>query len=165
MFNMTGVFIVFKIEQFQIRREIKRQIKGGIPEEELHFFSISHKQYEALDWERKDIEFRLGDLMFDIVRYQVEGDEIHLYCVNDKEEKILFAKLDEMVKRKMDHDSKSPNSSANLFVKFFKIFHFVQDLPSTLETCLAASKSAFAEKNIIYLSPYLSKETAPPDAV
>lgn len=165
MFNVTGVFTVFKIEHIKIRQAIKRQIKAGIPEDDLHFFSLSQDAYENLEWIREGFEFRAGSHMFDIVRVEKKGNAIHLYCVNDEEEASLFALLDEMVKKKQEHDSNSPNSSANTFVKFLKLFHFVEDINHPAQPNFATAKNTFTETTICYSSPFLDREITPPDTV
>ena len=122
--NFTGTYIVFKVQQAQVRRSIKRQIKSGIPEDELHYFELSQIEYDQLDWERPDIEFRHENEMFDIVRKEIVGDSIHLHCVNDKEETILFAQLDKLVLLEIEHESNQPNSPITKVVKALKLLYF-----------------------------------------
>lgn len=74
IYNMAGVFVVFKYELAKVRKEVKHQIKNGIPEDELHFFSLTQHEYEQLDWTREGKEFRYNGEMFDIVhRKNVNG--------------------------------------------------------------------------------------------
>ncbi|MDP1745134.1 MAG: hypothetical protein Q8L90_06135 [Bacteroidota bacterium] len=162
---MAGIFIVFKLEQAQVRKEIKHQIKSGLPENDLHSFVYSKKEYEQLDWVRKNIEFRLNNEMFDIVRSENKDDTVLLYCVNDKEETLLFAQLDEMIRKKMEQESNSSQNSSGKFVKFFKFFNFI--LPQIENKWLSeeAAQNTFSELIPHYLSPYIKVSSPPPDTV
>jgi len=165
IFNMAGIFIVFKVEQAYVRREIKHQIKSGIPENVLHSFVYSKKEYEQLDWVRKDIEFRLNNEMFDIVRSEIKDDTVLLYCVNDKEETILFAQLDEMIKNKTEQESNSSQNSSGKLIKFFKLFNCI--LPQIENKCISeeAAQNRYSELIFHYLSPFINVSSPPPDTV
>jgi hypothetical protein len=163
--NLTSVFIVFKIQQCRIRREIKHQIKAGIPEGELHEFNLSKKDYEQLDWVRPDIEFRKGNEMFDIVRTETTSDSIQLHCVNDKEEAVLFTQLDELIQKKMEKESSAPNSPISKVVKILKLVYVTSDFKDSLAFLAAKELHHFADLKYLYSSPYLEVLTPPPDTV
>lgn len=165
LFNMTGIYIAFKIEQAHIRSSIKHEIKDGIPEDELHEFHLSQKDYDQLNWVRPDIEFRRRKQMFDIVRRENKGDSIILHCVNDKEESLLFAHLDELIQNKMNKESKTPNSPLNKIVKVIKVV-YVNDFSSfILEHQTLNAEIGFYETTKLYNSPSLGVPTPPPDNV
>ena len=162
---MTSVFFVFKIQQYRVRREIKHQIKAGIPRDELHEFILTIDEYEQLDWERPGKEFRKGNEMFDIVRFETIGDSIQLLCVNDKEEAVLFAHLDELIQKKMEKDSNAPNSPISKLVKILKLVYVTSDFKDSL-ACLAHKElHHFADLKYLYSSPYLEVLTPPPSTV
>lgn len=117
---------VFKLQQLKIRREIKRQIKRGVSEDDLHVISIHPNNASDLNWQKEN-EFIYQGNMYDVVRKEVLEDATIVYhCINDKQEAQLFANLDEMVKKHMDTDSPA-NKTAK---KLFKIFSLsdVQEL-------------------------------------
>lgn len=165
IYNMTGIFIVFKIEQYHIRKDIKHQIKAGIPKDELHFFSFSQNEYEQLEWIRPDIEFRLGNNMFDIVRVENFQDSIQLYCVNDKEEAILFAQLDEMIRKKMEQESNTSDSPLSKVVKIFKSVYTSDLFCYQFTTQSSQISSDYHDLNSFYSSPFIENSTPPPDTV
>ncbi|CAN5239674.1 hypothetical protein BH09BAC1_BH09BAC1_03590 [soil metagenome] len=150
LFNTLGFYPVFKMHQYRVRREIKHQIKQGIPKEDLHPFALHISDVKALDWEggeRK--EFRHEGLMYDVVHEEIKGDSIYLLCVNDTEEDILFAQLDELVNQQMDENSSAPQSSKKLSdpypLSFIDIeeatksinFHIIQEQPGRFLFCYA----------------------------
>lgn len=162
---MTGIFIVFKIQQAQIRKEIKQQIKAGIPENELHSFNLSVQEYEKLEWVREDIEFGWNHEMFDIVKFDPKGDSIHLLCVNDKEETILFAELDKLMQVKTEKESNNSNRPLKKVVKILKLTFVSNDFYYQLPLNHPPALTNFDELNSLYSSPCLETALPPPITV
>ena len=50
LFNTAGYFIAFKSVQYQIKKEIKAEIKKNINSDELTVIIISKKQINKIDW-------------------------------------------------------------------------------------------------------------------
>lgn len=165
LLNMTGTYIVFKIEQTFIRKSIKHQIKAGIPEDELHEFVLSEKAYEELDWVRPHKEFRFGDEMFDIVRAETFGNTIYLHCVNDKEEALLFAQLEEITQKKMEQESRTPNSPITKVVKILKLVYIPFDSNETLPVISNNQIQTFLGIEPMYSSPSLQVPSPPPNTI
>lgn len=165
IFNMSGIFIVFKIEQAFIRQEIKNKIKGGVPEDDLHLFVLSRYEYGALNWVREDIEFRYGNEMFDVVRSQFKSDSVYLYCINDKEETVLFARLDSMIFENLNAKSKNKSHPLHYAIKLFKTsFIFTNDVFDISEY-LVELKQKSECYILFYTSPYLGVNYPPPNIV
>lgn len=104
LFQAAGYLFVFKIQQYQIRQEIKQQIKAGVPEAELVLLKIPktleekpHPTFQRIDKR----EFRYDGKMYDIVRQEGHGDTTWYYCLSDEKETQLFANLDELVEQDM----------------------------------------------------------------
>ena len=162
---MTGYYIVFKAEQSRIRRSIKTQIKKGVPENELHYFSLSEEEYNHLHWERAGKEFRSGNTMFDIVRMEKTSDSIHLYCINDSEETVLFAKLDELIKKKMERESGKANSPVTKVIKAMKTV-YIPDVFIDYAITVESTPSSYSNTSrSFYSSPYIEILTPPPGTV
>lgn len=163
--NMTGSFVVFKIEQASIRKAIKRQIKSGIPIQDLHEFVFSDDAYQKLDWVRPDKEFRIGKEMFDVVRTEKSGNANRLFCVNDKEEAILFAQLEEITQKKLEQESHSPNSPITKVVKILKLVYITFDCKRLLNIIFNKQIQTFSGVDPIYVAPYLKVASPPPNTV
>ncbi len=164
-FNMAGIFIVFKTHQNAIRKEIKQQIKAGIPEHELHIFKLSKKEYCKLHWVREDIEFRLGARMFDIVRSENLSDSIYLYCINDTEEAILFAELDDLTLSKIQKESKGTNNQLFKVVKIVKLEYITTEFAFPINYFFENQKESHTHALEGYVSPNLQVLIPPPDTV
>jgi hypothetical protein len=111
----VGLLLIFKIQQYQIRKEIKHLIKLGVPDNQLVHISISTKNKSQLEWKHSK-EFRYKGNMYDVVKIEIVNDSTTLYqCVSDQQETILFANLDEQVKKNMDSKNNGSNPIKNLF--------------------------------------------------
>ena len=108
LFQTASYLLVFKIQQYQIRKEIKQQIKAGVPEDELVLLKIPlslessahNDQFQRIH----DREFRYQGEMYDIVRQEQHGDTTWYYCLWDEKESELFAQLDEQVAQQMNQN-------------------------------------------------------------
>ncbi|MCG3166528.1 MAG: hypothetical protein POELPBGB_02307 [Bacteroidia bacterium] len=123
LFNISGHFVTFKLSQHSIKKEIKRKIKSHVPETELTVFTFSIAELNKLDWEEKGKEFSLKGNMYDVVKKQQTADSITLYCINDIQEKSLFANLEELINRQMNSDERSSNISLKKFQTDYFFIH------------------------------------------
>lgn len=164
-FNMAGIFVVFKMYQKTIRKEIKQQIKAGIPEQELHVFKLSKEEYSKLNWVREDIEFRLGDKMFDIVRSENTDHSIYLHCINDTEEAILFAELDDLTLTKIQKESKNTKNQLFKVVKTVKLEYLPTEFVFPIDGFYTCRTASYTHTLAAYVSPYLQVLIPPPDTV
>lgn len=116
---------MFRIQQFEVRKEIKKKIKNNVPENELTLLSFhpSSKEYSEIEW-IKPHEFRYKGQLFDIVRQSTGNNgTIHYKCINDKQEEILFENLEEWVQKNIESDNNSDPSSKNI-LKLFSLLYF-----------------------------------------
>ncbi len=120
VFHLFGYFAVFKVMQFNIKKQIKTTIKQGVPENVLHCFRFptdkNLQKKMGIKWLEKK-EFSYKGNMYDVVSKVVDGDFIIYKCVNDTQEKTLFAGLDKQVKNSMNKDS-NKSKTLNLLLKF-----------------------------------------------
>jgi hypothetical protein len=122
--GLGGYFVVFKVEQFALRREMKERIKSSVPDTELQHFAFSKHNASRLDWERKAKEFRLNGKMYDVVRTEVKGDTVHFFCVRDDKETKLFAGLDQLLKTQT-----TAGKSGKIAGGLLKVFFSFNSLP------------------------------------
>ncbi len=111
LFSVSGHFISFKVIQHSIKKEIKKKIKRSVPEIELSVFTFSKAELAGIDWEEKGKEFWREGNMYDVVRKVETVDCVTFYCINDTQEKTLFANLDDLINRQMNSETQGNNSS------------------------------------------------------
>lgn len=127
IFHLFGYFAVFKVMQQNIKKQIKTTIKQGVPENELHCFRFpADKDLQremGIRWLEKK-EFTYKGNMYDVVHKQSDGEFVIYKCVNDTQEKVLFAGLDKQLRNAMNKESKN-SKTLNLLLKF-NILYFNQ---------------------------------------
>lgn len=114
-------YFVFKYRQSVIRKEIKKEIKNGVAENDLTTLTVSQLLNGKLEWIKPGKEFRLNGTMYDIVRAEIENGNYVYKCINDTQETELFAELDSMIEKRMNGDE--DDLQKNLVKDFIK-FHF-----------------------------------------
>lgn len=165
IFHLFGYFAVFKVMQRNIKKQIKTAIKQGVPENELHCFRFptdkNLQKRMGIKWLEKK-EFSYKGNMYDVVHKQVDGDFVIYKCVNDTQEKVLFAGLDKQLKNAMNKESKN-SKTLNLLLKFNILYIYQTKLQ--LNPDFSSSEMTYIYKPKYFYN--LSKEilTPPPQII
>lgn len=117
LLQSAGSLVVFKLQQFHIRQEIKQQIKVGVSQDQLALIKIPkvlEEQTNATFQRLDEREIRYQGEMYDIVRSEEHGDTTWYYCIADVKETQLFANLDEIIERDINHNPKREEESREL---------------------------------------------------
>ena len=147
-FNIGGVYVIFKIQQHQIKREIVNQIKQGISEDELTSITISSENESQLIWKDSE-EFSYKGTMYDIVHIEILDNNTKVYhCISDNQETNLIAKYNKEFKKKRKDRNNRTNSA-----KTIKYVQKINPLPQKEE--LAFSNTAI-RPNFVYHDNYAS---------
>ncbi len=125
---------------------MKRAIKAGLEEESLHHFSFTKQEYEHLNWQHKN-EFQWKGVMYDVVRTKTINNIIQVSCVNDKQESVLFAHLNDHIDQFSDIE-KEGKTSSKVLLKLLKI----QALPLDSSPTAIITFIALPHKTIPILS-------------
>ncbi|NLF41120.1 MAG: hypothetical protein GX587_00320 [Bacteroidales bacterium] len=102
MLPLISVRVVFHYQQKSIHKSIKKRIKKGVKESDLVLLKIPVSLEKSKNNRFKRIhsrEFCLDGEMYDIVRQELHTDTTYYWCIWDKEETALFARLDQMVSK------------------------------------------------------------------
>ena len=114
LFAYGGYWIVFKLQQYNIRSEVKQAIKNGISEDEIRTFVLADLEKlppNEFAWIHAK-EFKLNGAYFDVIRTENKGDSVLLFCFHDLKESQLFAGLDHIIAMKMgEHEPLQKNKS------------------------------------------------------
>jgi hypothetical protein len=118
-FNLCGPFIFFQSIRYSIRREVKKQIKEGIPDNQLILFTFEKdgtgKGAGDLIWYEDD-EFSYHGDMYDVVRSREFGNQIFYYCLKDTDESQAFVNLDKLTDLRTKQD-KNCQSKTQLMLR------------------------------------------------
>jgi hypothetical protein len=136
-FQIIGFVGYFEFAHYQLKKEIKSQLKQGVTKDKLVIFDFDAKQIKKLVWLKKN-EFDLNGNLFDVVRKSNSNGITHLECISDKQEKVLFAKLNQNVSSNLSDDNQHKPIS-----NWFKLLQ-TPALPIRV----------FDTKNLIYFKEY-----------
>jgi hypothetical protein len=120
-FGLLIVFVIqiigfvgyFEFAHYNLKKEIKTQLKQGVSKDQLALFDFNANQMKKLVWLKKN-EFDLDGNLYDVVRKSNKNGITHLECISDKQEKILFAKLDQNVSSNLSDDNQQKPMSSLL---------------------------------------------------
>jgi hypothetical protein len=159
-FTVAGYYPVFKMLQYRVRQEIKHRIKAGLSESQLQI--ITFRKQDTIDWVRPGKEFRLNGQFFDVVRKESKAGNLIFHCINDQQEKALFATLDQMVKNNLNDGQTSESQTALLLCKIFTETYYWQEITIFYITC--CREVCFTDYLFSELQVYRTPECPPPDA-
>ncbi len=158
--QLIGFFVYFKWEQFLVRKEIKKEIKQNLPQNEFQSFHFTFKEFKDLTW-INDHEFKMNGRMYDVVKKKKNDLGYSVSCIDDIQETVLFAKLDEATASNMSNQpEKSPFKSC---MKIFKTNFIVNDYQNdSFEEILFVSKKEFFHYNFLYAQFKIAAQLQPP---
>jgi|GEM_PF-6784576 len=104
---MSSTQMAFRYRQYKIRKEMRRMIRQGLPDEKLIPLHIPFAWLQGENPEFEVIhskEFRYQGRMYDIVRAETEAEGMLYFCVEDHEENAAYAQLNTAVQKRMSGD-------------------------------------------------------------
>lgn len=150
-----GYIVVFKTQQYSIKKTIKNQLKNGVPKGNLFRVVITDNNKNQLKWEENNEFWYKGDI-YDIVNiHKLQKDTVVYYCINDKDEKTLFVNLFRLIRQ-----SQKNKQIINDLNHFFELKYLSQRSDRLYLFCF---KTNYFEAIIKPLnSPFLKVELPPP---
>ena len=114
-FTLVGVYLVFGLQLFQVKREMMQQIAGGVEPGKLVNITASAEHEIVLFDGGKELRFR--NTMYDVVEKKVNSDGVTVYhCLPDLEETALLAGFQKLIKAGSEHHDKK--NTPVIFYKF-----------------------------------------------
>ncbi len=120
IFNSFGFWIIFRLEQYSIRREADHAVSHHSASRPLYVITVAERERDSLDWRREGREVCYKGAMFDIVRLETRDGQLHIYCIPDKKETRLLAHLEGlMMSTSLSHHQPGPRKIASKLLKRF----------------------------------------------
>jgi hypothetical protein len=107
LYTLVGYYPIFLFQQNNIKKEIKKRIKQTVPESELQVLVFNQGTISQINWVDEN-EFLFKGNLYDIVRFEKnQNGETVYYCINDNQEKKLFASLDKLIQNAFEGKTNS----------------------------------------------------------
>ncbi|MCB0795822.1 MAG: hypothetical protein KDB88_13900 [Flavobacteriales bacterium] len=160
-FNLVGYHVLVKVQQMQLRKEVKQRIKIGLSEEELTTIVIATGEEGRLDW-KNDHEFIYEGELFDLVRSETiaDGTVIH-HALPDHQEHDLITRY--LANLKKDKNSKNRRGTP---LRYQKVL--LRLPPSTLRHAAVVLEEGTTDpvfREALYRSVVLDVTSPPPRSV
>lgn len=143
---------------------MKTLLKRGVPENELHIIKFSVNKVSEIDWKKEGREFRFKGSMYDVVKFEIEGDSIIYSCVNDMQETLLFAHLEEIINQQIDHDKSPAGRAAKSLFKIFNSLNYFHTENFTFNPNSSSFTPTFVYARVNSFI-FLEVPTPPPDFI
>ncbi len=157
LINSAGYVLLFSISQRIIKKEIKQLLKSSLPEEEVEHLKIKIGDPNYRKFEKNEF-FYFGRL-YDVIRMEVSDGYMHIKCINDKKEELLFKNLDELVSNTYQNEG----SRGYFISKILSLLLFFEKLAKTIflpNISLIQNNRINSEKFISFISEV---PTPPPE--
>lgn len=154
-FTIVGVYLLFGLQLFQVKRQMMQQIVAGVEAGKLVSISASEEnQFVLFDGGK---ELRYGNTMYDVVETLVNSDGRTVYhCLPDLEETALLAGFQKLIKAGSEHHQKN---TPVIFYKF--LVEIIPERQDQNQVRFTLRSSNFAYSNR-YSVPELELLSPPP---
>ncbi len=160
LFNTVGYFIAFQAIQFQIKLEVKSEIREGLTIEQLSEITINKNDLKNAEWFDDGDEMSYKNKRYDIIKSVEHESSITYYCINDKAETELFANLENNICANIVTDKPSKNESTKkIHDQVTKLFFSNQSPISFINNLLL---ERIKSTDLIYQHPLLETSFPPP---
>ncbi|HOQ48686.1 MAG TPA: hypothetical protein PLV01_02525 [Candidatus Kapabacteria bacterium] len=126
LINSAGYALLFSISQRIIKKEIKQLLKSSLPETEVELLKIKIGDPNYRKFEKNEF-FYFGRL-YDVIKMEVSDGYMHIKCINDKKEELLFINLDELIRNTYQYEG----SRGYFISKILSLLLFFEELAKTI---------------------------------
>jgi len=114
-FQSLGCLVFFKLQQLQVRYQVKTHLLSQLPDHALAVIKLSPKEKKHVFGILGDAdEFRYSGSMYDVIKKEQHADRTWYYCYPDKEETRIFAQLKRIVNDQMNHNPEKKHRRENI---------------------------------------------------
>lgn len=93
---IISTYTYLHIKKQSIKKEVKHQILNNIHEEDLILLKFTKEESENLKW-KHSMEFEFQGEMYDIVKQEIQSENIVYWCWNDNKETRINKQIDSLL--------------------------------------------------------------------
>ena len=99
---MGGFYAILAIEREEIREKIEQKIIKSLKKSDLICIVANDENLPKIIWERPEKEFHFEGSLYDVAYVETVLGVDYYYCLSDKDETILEAKIDKLLENQTD---------------------------------------------------------------
>jgi hypothetical protein len=153
LLKMGGYYAILSIERAEIREKVEQKIIKSLPKSKLICIAANAENFSKISWERPEKEFSFEGNLYDIVFAENVDGTNYYYCLSDKAETEIEAKLNQWLDNQTEHLPFSTNSKHILQLlsepstihrnPSFLFYHFFSEISSIFPNLVAFHTSDF----------------------
>jgi hypothetical protein len=161
LLKMGGFYAILSFEREEIREKVEQKVIKSLKKSELICIVANAENLSKIEWERPEKEFHFEDNLYDVVYSENTLGVTYYYCLSDKDETILEAKIDKLLENQTE---KSPfGNQSKLVLHFLSEPLITHHNPTFIFNHFIDKKpSIFPILTIFYPSDFVSKLKQPP---
>ena len=161
LLKMGGFYAILSYERHEIRERMEQKLLNSLEKSELICIIENAKNLPKIAWERPEKEFSFEGNLYDVVYTENVLGTIHYYCLSDKDETKLEAKIDKLLENQSE---KSPFRNQSKLILHLLSEPLISHNNSTFYFHYFSHKNLLISSNltIFYPSDYVSKLKQPP---
>lgn len=102
LLKMGGFYAILSFEREEIREKVEQKIIKSLKKSELICIVANDKNFPKIQWKRSEKEFSFEGNLYDVVYSENTSGTTYYYCLSDKDETILEAKIDRLLKNQTE---------------------------------------------------------------
>ena len=158
---MGGFYAILSFEREEIREKVEQKLIKSLNKSELVCVVDNDKNSPKIEWERPEKEFRFEGNLYDVVYKEKAFGVTYYYCLSDKDETILEAKIDKLLENETKHLPLGSQSKSML--NFLSEPLTIHQNPTFYFNCFIDKKSSiFPNLSVFYPTDFVSKLKQPP---
>ncbi len=158
---MGGFYAILSFEHEEIREKVEQKLIKSLNKSELVCVVDNDKNFPKIEWERPEKEFRFEGNLYDVVYKEKAFEVTYYYCLSDKDETILEAKIDKLLENETKHLPLGSQSKSML--NFLSEPSTIHQNPTFYFNYFIDKKSSiFPNLSVFYPTDFVSKLKQPP---
>lgn len=165
LLKIGGFVAILGIERALIREEMIEKISHHIISDELTCIIGTDQNLAKIEWERDGEEFWFEGELFDVVKTENNNGIISYFCISDKKEANLCAKIQFFSKTQQESSPINTASKDIIILIFQQIILPTYTLLNFENIIIYLEKTKFPAILNLYFSSYISQILVPPQSI
>ena len=161
LYNIIGYFAAFHLVQAEWRSYVRQQLYSLTKAENVVLFTFSKANFD-----NSQQELIKNGRFYDVIKYEIKGDQIIVYCFDDSTETQLTAQFQQVLGQNINQKTDFSGKTQHLLSSLVKEYIFDSSFSiKTPPSVYRAKKSDFSFHNRLHLHLFHLIEAPPPKSI
>ncbi len=156
--NSIGFIISFSVLRHDWRQTVRQHLATWTHDKDLTVFYFSNQDINA-----EEDEFSVNGSFYDVVKREIHGDSVFVYCFSDEKETQLTASFSQNIQDLSAENNDFQGKSKRIFNFLFKDLYFFKNIFEIVPPPLFFVQKRISTQLLFdYTSPNLGSVSPPP---